>query len=216
MEAKIIRVRPDASGAEIILRAEGQELERQIKRTGSRTAELIIQDKRFITPEQRKKIYALFGDISYFTGYSPDETKSEMKRLYVAKTGKEPFSLADCPIETARQFINILLDYALYNGFPLEERGLERTDDIYGYLVSCLHHKKCCICGRKADIHHIDAIGMGNNRDVFDDSNNEVMALCREHHVMAHAKGREVFCRMYHVFGIRRGDVEEGYTRIFD
>ena len=59
----------------------------------------------------------------------------------------------------------------------MDESGLMRTDDIDTYLIQCIRYRRCCICGRPADIHHVDAIGMGNNRRHYDDSQNEVAAL---------------------------------------
>ena len=157
----------------------------------------------------------MMGDISAWTGYYPDELKARMKYLYIEKTGKEMFSLATCSIETARQFLDIIIDFALENSIPLRESGIERTGDIFNYLVSCIHHKKCCICGRPADIHHLDAIGMGNDRKYYDDSGNKIIALCRKHHVIAHNKGRETFCALYHVFGIVQKMVESSWQEIF-
>ena len=115
----------------------------------------------------------------------------------------------------ARQFLDVIIDYSLENGIPLRESGLERTGDIYNYLVSCIHHRKCCICGKSADIHHVEAIGMGRDRRHYDDSGNEVIALCRCHHALAHQKGRLEFFRLYHVFGVKHGRVEKLYQEMF-
>lgn len=186
-----------------------------LERKSSRRAELTVFDGRCITTEQRKKIYAMMSDISAWTGYYPDELKARMKYLYIEKTGKDMFSLATCSIDTARQFLDIIIDFALENSIPLRESGIERTGDIFNYLVSCIHHKKCCVCGRPADIHHLDAVGMGNNRQHYDDSENEIIALCRIHHTMAHARGRESFCNLYHVFGVPKMLVDSAYQDIF-
>jgi len=59
--------------------------------------------------------------------------------------------------------------------------------------------KKCIICGKHADIHHLDAIGMGNNRKGYDDSNSRKIGLCREHHSEAHAIGVLKFQQKYHL-----------------
>lgn len=186
-----------------------------LEHKSSRRAELTVFDGRCVTTEQRKKIYAMMSDISAWTGYYLDELKARMKYLYIEKTGKDMFSLATCSIDTARQFLDIIIDFALENSIPLRESGIERTGDIFNYLVSCIHHKKCCVCGRPADIHHLDAVGMGNDRLHYDDSENEIIALCRIHHTMAHARGRESFCNLYHVFGVPKMLVDSAYQDIF-
>lgn len=215
MKVEIVQAELRAGDTEIRARAAGSQLKEILERKSSRRAELIVFDGRSITPEQRKKIYAMMSDISAWTGYYPEELKDRMKYLYIEKTGKEMFSLATCSIETARQFLDIIIDFALENSIPLRESGIERTEDIYNYLVSCIHHKKCCICGRPADIHHLDAIGMGNDRTHYDDSKNEIIALCRMHHTIAHNRGRESFCNLYHVFGVPRMSVDAFYQKIF-
>ncbi|MCI9682398.1 MAG: hypothetical protein HFI26_13560 [Lachnospiraceae bacterium] len=215
MEVEIMQVELKNGSTEIRAKAAGPHLKEILERKSSRRAELTVFDGRFITPEQRKKIYAMMNDIAAWTGYYPDEMKARMKYLYIEKTGKEMFSLATCSIETARQFLNVIIDFALENSIPLRESGIERTGDIFNYLVSCIHHKKCCICGRPADIHHLDAIGMGHNRMDYDDGKNEIIALCRIHHTIAHAKGRKSFCSLYHVFGVPKMSVESAYQGIF-
>ena len=96
----------------------------------------------------------------------------------------------------------MILDHALENGIPLSENALERTDDIDRYLYSCLVHKKCAVCGRPGEIHHEDAIGMGNDRRQVDDSGYRKICLCRLHHTIAHQMGGIGFRRMYKVYGI--------------
>lgn len=95
------------------------------------------------------------------------------------------------------------------NGIPLTDNAVERTDDINRYLYFCIKHKKCAICGRDGEIHHWDAIGMGNNRNTLDDSDHRKICLCREHHTNAHQRGRESFQKMYKVYGIIYKEDEE-------
>ncbi len=165
-------------------------------------AELRMDDGRTITADQRKKIYATLKDISTYTGYPPEECKEWMKYYFLSRTGSNYFSLSDCSIETARDFISCILEYALENGIPLSSNALNRTDDIGRYLYHCIKHKKCCICGKTGEIHHIDAIGMGRDRQQVDDSEYQKICLCRTHHTIAHQRGQESFERMYHVYGI--------------
>ena len=78
----------------------------------------------------------------------------------------------------------------------------ELCDDINRYVYACLMNKKCAVCGRRADLHHIDAIGMGNDRDKAYQIGKEVISLCREHHTEAHTKGAGWLKEDMHLIGI--------------
>ena len=81
--------------------------------------------------------------------------------------------------------------------------GGNRTDDIDHYLWACLKNRKCAVCGRTGEIHHVDAIGMGNDRTEVDDSDSRKICLCRIHHTEAHAVGMAEFEERYRVYGIK-------------
>lgn len=165
-------------------------------------AEIRFDDGRTISAEQRRKAYATIRDISDYTGYFPEEQKEWLKYLHIERTGCEHFSLSSCTMDTAREFINTILEYALEMGIPLSEEGINRADDIGKYLYFCIKHRKCAICGKSGEIHHEDAIGMGNDRKELDDSNHKKICLCREHHTIAHQMGVPRFQKMYKVYGI--------------
>ena len=166
-------------------------------------AEMRFDDGRSISADQRKMAYATIRDIADFTGYLPEEQKEWLKYLYVAKTGKEYISLSDCSMDEAREFINVILEYAIENGVQLTEQAIKRTDDIGRYLYFCIKHRKCAVCCIQGEIHHEDAIGMGNNRKTLDDSNYKKICLCRTHHTIAHQLGIERFQKSYKVYGIK-------------
>lgn len=172
-----------------------------------RSAQIRLDDGRRITAEQRKKAYATMKDIAAYTGYLPEEQKEWLKYLHISRTGSDYFSLSDCSVDTAKEFINTILDYALEEGVPLSDLGINRTDDIGKYLYFCIKHKKCAVCGKPGEIHHVDAIGMGRNRKILDDSRLRKICLCRTHHTIAHTKGMDRFEQMYHVYGIIVKDV---------
>lgn len=172
-----------------------------------RSAQIRLDDGRRITAEQRKKAYATMKDIAAYTGYLPEEQKEWLKYLHISRTGSDYFSLSDCSVDTAREFINTILYYALEEGIPLSDFGANRTDDIGKYLYFCIKHKKCAVCGKPGEIHHVDAIGMGRDRRKVDDSGSRKICLCRTHHTIAHEKGMDRFEQMYHVYGIAIKDV---------
>ncbi len=164
--------------------------------------EIRIDDGRRITAEQRKKLYATFRDIADWTGDVPEYIKELLKFEYCGESGEEYFSLSDCSVSTAREFINYVIEFVIQNGIPLQELAIDRTDDIGKYLYYCLKFRKCAICGRDGEVHHVDAIGMGNDRRKIDDSSHEKICLCREHHTEAHTIGRVDFFDKYKVYGI--------------
>lgn len=165
--------------------------------------EIRLDDGRHISADQRKKIYATMRDISLYTGHTPDEVKALMKYDFISKSGHDYFSLSDTDMTTANQFLNFLIDFCVEFDAPCADSLLERSPDIARYLYKCLIEKKCCITGKKAELHHVDAVGRGRNRKDIIHKGMRVLPLCREMHTLAHNMGRDSFCEKYHIFGIK-------------
>lgn len=199
---KINQYREQKDGTDLVVSVPDLKLGDMFQRKKIRNAEIRFDDGRHISAEQRKKAYATIRDISDWTGYLPEEMKEILKYQHMMRTGDAYFSLSNCSMDTAREFINTILEFALENGIPLSGNVIERTDDIGRYLYYCLLHKKCAICGKDGEIHHEDAIGMGNDRKKVDDSSYKKICLCREHHTLAHSLGVIRFREMYKVYGI--------------
>lgn len=199
---KINQYKERKDGTDLIVSVPDLKLGDMFQRKKIRNAEIRFDDGRHISAEQRKKAYATIRDISDWTGYLPEEMKEILKYQHMMRTGDAYFSLSNCSMDTAREFINTILEFALENGIPLSDNAIERTDDIGRYLYYCLLHKKCAICGKDGEIHHEDAIGMGNDRTKVDDSSYKKICLCREHHTLAHSLGVIRFREMYKVYGI--------------
>lgn len=199
---KINQYREQKDGTDLVISVPDLKLGDMFQRKKIRNAEIRFDDGRHRSAEQRKKAYATIRDISDWTGYLPEEMKEILKYQHMMRTGDAYFSLSNCSMDTAREFINTILEFALENGIPLSDNAIERTDDIGRYLYYCLLHKKCAICGKDGEIHHEDAIGMGNDRTKVDDSSYKKICLCREHHTLAHSLGVIRFREMYKVYGI--------------
>ena len=202
LTGKVMEAAQKAEGTKLTLLLEGENKATFIKKKEIVNVGLWLDDGRTISVLQRKKIYASIRDFSVFTGYAPEEAKEVLKFLYVERTGRNYFSLSDCSMDRAREFINFIIDICLEHGIILSDSLYNRADDIEYMLKSCLRYRKCSICGRKGEVHHWDAIGMGNDRKHYDDSNNRKICLCRKHHTLAHSYGRERFMQVYHVFGV--------------
>ena len=192
-EAILDKYKESEKGTELLITIPGKRIGEILTEKRIKNAELRFDDGRTISAEQRKKAYATIRDIADHTGYLPEEQKEWMKYQYMIKTGNDYISLSDCSMDEAREFINVILEYAIENGVQLSEKAILRTDDIGKYLYFCIKHKKCAICGRNGEIHHEDAIGMGKDRKTVDDSNYRKICLCREHHTIAHQQGIERF-----------------------
>ena len=203
----IKQYRENKDGTDLVISISGMKLGDILRRKKIQNAEIRFDDGRHISAEQRKKAYATIRDIADWTGYLPEEMKELLKYEHMIRTGDPKFSLSNCSMDTAREFINTILEFALENGIPLSDNAINRTDDIGRYLYYCLIHKKCAICGKDGEIHHEDAIGMGNDRRKVDDSNYKKICLCRMHHTIAHQMGVIRFSEAYNVYGIVAKDL---------
>lgn len=154
-----------------------------------------------ISPEQRKKIYAIFNDIESYTGETADDVKIKTKNHFIQNSEYEDFSLSNCTKQLAEDFINHLIQLCFEIGVPLSENPAKSYTDIDRYLKLCIEQRKCAICGIDAEIHHWDSVGANGGRK-HDDSNLRKIALCRTHHTEAHKIGRDHFQDKYHVYGI--------------
>lgn len=170
------------------------------------TVELRLTDGREISAEQRKKIFAILRDISIWSGHEPEYIRIFTMFYYRLKKGIEPFSLSDCDMSTAREYIDYLIEFCFVQGVPTKDTLLNQTDDIGRYLYSCLEHRRCAVCNAPADIHHVDAVGMGRNRDHISHVGLKAVALCRKHHTEAHTIGEETFFERYHIYGVKLDD----------
>lgn len=164
--------------------------------------EIRLTDGREISAEQRRKIFALVRDIADWCGEEPEYIRKFTTFEYRISTGIEPFSLSNCDMSTAREYISYLIDFCFNHCVPTRDTLLNRTDDISKYLYSCLAYRKCAVCNGKADVHHIDTVGMGRDRAEIIHLGMKAIALCREHHQEAHTRGKAFFDE-YHIYGIK-------------
>jgi hypothetical protein len=99
------------------------------------------------------------------------------------------------------EFQRFLINFILENDVPVKRPLLEYVDDISHYVYMCLINKKCAVCGKRAELHHIDTVGMSNNRHKIQHEGKEAMSLCREHHQEMHHIGTKDFFEKYHFNG---------------
>lgn len=191
-----------------VIKAKIPNIEQALRR-GFLKVEIILWDGRRISPEQRRKCYALLGEIAEYTdGIRTAETVDEQKRLLkmefmlrrMEATERRMFSLSDCDMSTAREFITYLIDFIIANDIPTRASLIENCDDIAAYMYACTMHRKCAVCGRAADIHHCEGsrIGAGVDRTKVHQLGREVLPLCRVHHTECHSD-EAGFIKKYHL-----------------
>lgn len=204
---QITSIRETEQGTDLIVHIPSEQLRNTISKysTGNKVdAEIRINDGRTITAEQRKKVFATIKDISLHTGDDPEFLRKYLLYDYCSKSGEIPFSLSDCSITQAREYINHIIDFVLEQNIPLTSLGVDRTDDIDRYLYGCIKYKKCCICGKDGELHHCTGsrIGIGNNRKKTSNEGRELISLCRKHHTEIHTMPEGEFFKKYHVNGV--------------
>lgn len=196
----------DFKDNKIIIEAEYGYTEDFIKKN-IKEAEIRLKDGREISRLQQKKIYALFNDISFYTGYTPEEVKQIMKFSYISEYGVDSFSLSNVDMTTAREFITYIIEFILIHDIPTKVSLLEQAEDIGKYIYMCLVLKKCCISGKKAELHHVDTVGMGRNRNEITHVGMKALPLSRKYHIEVHTIGQKAFEAKYHVFGVKIDEV---------
>ena len=164
---------------------------------------IVLKDSREITQEQRKKAYALLNEISEYMGEMPEYTKRLFKLKFIHENMKGLadgiFSLSDCDVTTAREFITYLIDFIIAHDIPTRVPLSELCEDVQKYVYACALRKKCCVCGKKAEIHHYDAIGSRYDRSKPIHEGLRALPLCREHHAEMHSAVNAAFLEKYHI-----------------
>ena len=168
---------------------------------------VVWKDKRGITSEQRRKAWALMTEIADYQGQTKDDVYAEQKTAFTLKHLEilqgELFRLSSATVTMARAFITMLIEIIIEYGIPTKEPLYGLCDDIPRYVYACLMNKKCAVCGKKTELHHVDAVGMGRNRREIDHIGMRCLPLCREHHEEAHRIGETAFQEKYHLLPIK-------------
>lgn len=173
--------------------------------------EIILPDGRRITPLQRKKCFALIGEVAEFVeGFRNTETVESTKEMLkwefvlerMSAQERRLFSLSNVDETTASGFIDYLVSFIIKHDIPTKVSLLENCEDISKMVYACLMAKKCCVCGKPCDLHHVDSVGMGRDRTEINHLGLRCLPLCREHHSSLHAMGNKEFMERYHLQAI--------------
>lgn len=170
---------------------------------GYKNCNVQLIDSRPLSDKQRRACYALLREISDFTGQGTDSTKEWMKLKFLAEdldeTADKIFSLSNAPMSLVCAFQRFLVRFILEWDIPTRFPLASMVDDIHDYIYACLINRKCCVCGKRADLHHVDRVGMGRDREEIIHEGMEALPLCREHHQECHMIGQQTFNDKYHL-----------------
>lgn len=167
---------------------------------------LIFDDKRHITSQQRKLIFALINDLIEYTGdYGLTELwEDRFKRETMSCFNLEHFSLSDCSISTANLMILVILNFLFEEEIPFKLKWWHELPSDFPRQMLALKNKQCVICGKNnADIAHYKTIGAGRNRKKVNQVGMYIMTLCRVHHTEQHKIGIRTFLGKYHLRPIK-------------
>lgn len=157
-------------------------------------------DKRSITDQQRKFIFALCNEIAYYTGDDKEYIRLLMQQYNSNLRGIEVESLSTCSMTYANGLIDTIINFCIDREIPFAKELIIENgytfDEKQTYAMAL--KRVCVICGQRADIHHVDHIGMGNDRNKISHIGKKALPLCRKHHTECHIKGNE-FYDMYHL-----------------
>lgn len=181
----------------------GQVLHREVKEVY-----IDLIDSRPLSDKQRRMCYALTNAIADWDGNTREDEHLYRKFAFTAARKEEfpelterLFSLSTASMSLIAAYQSYLVKFIIENDIPTKFPLREYANDIEAYTYLCLVRRKCAVCGRRAEAHHIDAIGMGNDRDEVQHEGREVMSLCREHHTEIHTIGYNEFMQKYHFDG---------------
>lgn len=181
-------------------------------------------DNRYITDQQRKFIFALCKDFSDYTGYDKEEARDMLQTANAQAKGIDVKSLSNCDMTYANGLIDYIITYFISNDIPFNANTIRENqytfDEKQTYIMAL--KRVCVVCGRiHADIHHVDHIGNGFNRDKISHIGKRALPLCRVHHTEVHSIGEQKFLQKYHLspFVINKNMeyfIKKGKIKVFE
>lgn len=179
-------------------------------------------DRRYITHQQRKFIFALLGEIEYETGIHKEVARQYLQQLHSIMYNEEVQSLSNCSMTYANELIDTIIMYCIEREIPIGIDLLKDNDFTFNEKQTYMMTLKrvCVVCGRRADIHHVDAVGR-RNRDKISHLGMRVIPVCRAHHNEAHNIGNTEFLEKYHLTTARVDEklehfIKKGYIPVHE
>ncbi|WP_333604120.1 putative HNHc nuclease [Lactobacillus acetotolerans] len=163
-----------------------------------------VADTRQVRPQQRRLFFALLNDIITQFDVPKDFLKDMFYTQYSIFTDGKEISLAngsDCSVSDANELLDLVVDFMFEYHVPFKAGYELLPRDQEYFLFECCRHRVCCICGKRAQIHHVtgDKIGIGGDRTKVDHTKRHVLPLCAVHHELIHNITEKEFGRRYHM-----------------
>ena len=213
VRGKITSYNPETG--EMVIKAYYPDWQTALKRE-YKEVKLEMVDSRPLSSKQRNACYAMLGEIAEFCGISKAEAKDLAKIEFLSselgRTADSIFSLSDGAMSLVCAFQRFLVRFIVDHSIPCSHRLLDWVDDIPDYIYGCLLNKRCCVCGKPADLHHWDRVGAGNNRLRISHIGLKAEPLCREHHTECHNIGQEAFDSLYHIEPV---EIDKAIAKIY-
>lgn len=161
-------------------------------------AEVKFIDPHDISHKQRKMVFALLNDIEAYTGDPVELRRHILTQEFMAHKNIDSFSLSNCSMSEASEFIDFILAFIFKFNIPLRKETSSLMKEERNFLYFATITRKCVICGKSnSDLAHHYHIGRGMNRNEMNHYGYEVLALCREHHNEQHKIGIKTFDERY-------------------
>ena len=185
--------------------------------------EVRLVDMREISEQQRKFIFALCNEISYYTGYDSEYARLLVQQYNANLRDIEVESLSSCSMTYANGLIDTIINFCIEQEIPFARKLIEENK--YSFTQKQIYamtlKRVCCVCGTRADIHHVDAVGMGRNRRKINHTGLRVLPLCRNHHTETHHIGNDSFIEKYHLEPITVDEkmnifIKKGVLRVYE
>ena len=162
---------------------------------------LKIIDKRYMSGKQRKFIFKLCGIVEYETGVDKEYFRASMMSIFNNIHQEEKESITQYSMNDANKLIELIITFMIEKEIPIEGGMLKDNEFQFNanHTYQLCFKRSCVICGRRADLHHVDHVGMGNDRNKIDHKGKRMLPLCRVHHNEAHTIGEQAFIERYHL-----------------
>lgn len=163
-----------------------------------------LADTRKARPQQRRLFFALLNDIADYFVVPQDFLKAMFYGQYLEYTNGNEISLSDTTessVSDANVLLDLVIDFMFTWRVPFKQGYEQLPREERYYMYQCCRHRVCCVCGKRAEIHHVtgSTIGIGGDRTKVDHTERYVMPLCHIHHMEVESIHEEAFGEKYHI-----------------
>ena len=190
---------------------------------GVLSVDVNIRDNRYMSVSQRNFIFKLCREVEYETGVDHEIFRADMMNVHNSVYNKNLVSLTEYSMTDANELINITITFMIDKEITLRKEWLDKGDFNFtkNHIYQMCFKRICVVCGTRAEIHHVDAVGMGRDRKKISHIGLRVLPICRFHHNEAHTIGDKGFIEKYHLEPVKIDKklehfIKTGKVRVFE